>query len=48
MANNDRSFFLRSEQIDGRHESVMLDAQGPGCVVRFWVTSGNPKGNIRG
>ncbi len=47
MANNDRSFFVRSEQIDGREEWVMLDAEGPGCVVRIWATSGNPKGNIR-
>jgi len=47
MANNDRSFFVRSEEIDGREESVMLDAEGPGCVVRFWATSGNPTGNVR-
>ena len=47
MANNDRSFFIRSEQIDGREEWVMLDAEGPGCVVRIWATSGNPIGNIR-
>ena len=47
MANNDRSFFIREEENDGRLESVMMDAQGPGCVVRFWATSGNPIGNIR-
>jgi len=47
MANNDRSFFIRSEKIDGREEWVMLDAEGPGCVVRIWATSGNPIGNIR-
>ncbi|MBN2476546.1 MAG: DUF2961 domain-containing protein [Pirellulales bacterium] len=47
QANNDRSFFLRSETNGGREESVMLDAKGPGCVVRFWATSGNPIGNIR-
>ncbi|HYW80360.1 MAG TPA: glycoside hydrolase family 172 protein, partial [Thermoguttaceae bacterium] len=47
MANNDRSFFIREETIDGRLESVMLDADGPGCIVRFWATSGNPAGNIR-
>jgi len=47
MANNDRSFFIRSEQNGGREEWVMLDAKGPGCVVRFWATSGNPTGNIR-
>ena len=47
MANNDRSFFIREEENDGRVESVMMDAPGPGCVVRFWATSGNPIGNIR-
>ena len=47
MANNDRSFFIREEEVGGREESVMMDAQGPGCVVRFWASSGNPVGNIR-
>ena len=47
MANNDRSFFIRSETNGGREEWVMMDAEGPGCVVRFWATSGNPIGNIR-
>jgi hypothetical protein len=47
MANNDRSFFIRSERNDGREEWVMLDAKGPGCVVRFWTTSGNPIGTVR-
>ncbi len=35
MANNDRSFFIRCEQNDGREESVMMEAAGPGCIVRF-------------
>ncbi len=47
MANNDRSFFVRMEKIDGREEWVMMDAAGPGCIVRVWATSGNPVGNIR-
>jgi len=47
MANNDRSFFIRSETNSGRVEWVMMDAKGPGCVVRIWATSGNPIGNIR-
>ncbi len=47
MANNDRSFFIRSEQNGGREEWVMMEAAGPGCVVRFWATSGNPTGNVR-
>lgn len=47
QANNDRSFFIRSEENDGREEWVMLSAEGPGCIVRFWATSGNPIGHIR-
>ena len=46
-ANNDNSFFIRSEQNGGREEWVMMDAEGPGCIVRWWITSGNPIGNIR-
>ncbi len=40
FANQDWSRFIRSEQRDGRTEWVMLDADGPGCIVRFWM--GNP------
>ncbi len=46
-ANNDRSFFIRSEQIGGREEWVMMDAEGPGCVVRIWITASNACGTIR-
>jgi len=47
FANNDRSFFIRQETNDGRTEWVMMDAQGPGAIVRWWVTSGAYKGTIR-
>lgn len=47
FANNDHSQYLRGETIDGRDEWVMLDAKGPGAIVRFWVTSGAYVGNIR-
>ena len=48
FANGDQNQFIRSEQVDGRTEKVMLDAEGPGAVVRFWITSGNEKkGAIR-
>jgi len=47
MANNDWSHFRRSEQHQGREEWVMLDAEGPGCVVRIWTTAFDPPGNIR-
>jgi len=36
FANNGYSHFLRSEEHGGRREWVLLDAPGPGCVVRFW------------
>lgn len=37
-ANWDRSQFIRTEQTNGRREFVMFDADGPGAIVRFWVT----------
>jgi hypothetical protein len=36
FANDDWSEFIRSEEHHGRREWVMLDAPGPGCVVRIW------------
>jgi hypothetical protein len=36
FANQDWSHFLRSEQIKGRCEWVLMDADGPGCIVRQW------------
>jgi hypothetical protein len=46
FANSDFSQFLRSEVHDGRKEWVMMDADGPGCVVRFWH-AGSVNGIIR-
>ena len=45
FANNDRGQYLRVEENDDRKEYVMMDAQGPGAVVRIW--SANPKGTLR-
>ncbi|MBB5351446.1 hypothetical protein HNR46_001682 [Haloferula luteola] len=39
FANDDHTQFLREEEIDGRREKVMLDAEGPGALVRFWLTT---------
>ena len=47
MANSDWSQFLRSEKAGGRTEWVMLDADGPGCVTRFWSGGPKPKGKLR-
>jgi hypothetical protein len=41
FANADASWFVREETNDGRREFVMMDAEGPGAVVRFWMTFGN-------
>jgi len=41
FANADASWFIREETNNGRREFVMMDAAGPGAVVRFWMTFGN-------
>jgi len=38
FANADMSHFIRVEENKGRREFVMLDAEGPGAVVRWWMT----------
>jgi len=38
FANADMSHFIRVEENDGRREFVMLDMEGPGAVVRWWMT----------
>jgi hypothetical protein len=45
FANGDASQFLRQETNQGRKEWVMMDAEGPGAIVRIW--SANPKGKLR-
>ncbi len=48
FANNDFSQYLREEDRNGRVEHVMMDANGPGCIVRFWLTTvKNKKGTLR-
>ncbi len=48
FANNDFSQYVRDEHANGRTEHVMMDADGPGCIVRFWLTTGaNKKGTLR-
>jgi len=41
FANNDYTQFIREEFNDGRREYVMLEAEGPGAIVRWWMTFGN-------
>lgn len=45
FANHDRGFFHGSVRIDGRHEDVMAEVDGPGAITRIW--SANPHGTIR-
>ncbi|MCY3020692.1 MAG: DUF2961 domain-containing protein [Planctomycetota bacterium] len=45
FANNDCGQYLRVEDRNGRKEYVMMDAPGPGAIVRIW--SANPAGNLR-
>lgn len=41
FANRDYTQFIREEQNYGRREFVMFEADGPGAVVRWWMTFGN-------
>ena len=45
FANADAGNFVRVDKRENRAESVLLDATGPGTVVRIW--SPNPKGVMR-
>ena len=45
FANGDHGQFIREEERAGRKEYVMMDATGPGAIVRIW--SANPAGTIR-
>jgi hypothetical protein len=43
-ANWDRSQFIRTDDVNGRKEYVLFDADGPGAVVRIWATWHGPGG----
>ena len=45
FANRDAGHYLRTIERAGRREYVMVDASGPGALVRIW--SANPKGTLR-
>ena len=49
-ANADYTQFIREENNEGRREFVMFDADGPGAVVRYWMTfagEGASEGTLR-
>lgn len=43
FANMDRSYFVRTEENEGRTERVMMDVEGPGAIVRIWATWHGPR-----
>ena len=45
FANADRSQFVRTEINNRRREFVLFDAEGPGAIVRFWITVAMYEGN---
>jgi len=50
FANRDYTHFIRKEINQDRREFVLFDAEGPGAIVRFWMTfagEGASKGIIR-
>ena len=50
FANNDYTHFIREEANEGRREFVMFDDNGPGAIVRWWMTfagEGGHTGTIR-
>jgi hypothetical protein len=47
FANADASQYIRTETVNGHQEHVMMDADGPGAIVRFWLTTFKRAGNIR-
>ncbi|MGC4044402.1 MAG: DUF2961 domain-containing protein [Armatimonas sp.] len=46
FANNDFNNYLRTESNSGRTEQVLMDAAGPGVIVRFWLTAGGEKDGV--
>src|SRR4051794_7481118 len=47
FANGDSNQYIRKENNDGRAEYVMMDADGPGAIVRFWLTTVVKPGMLR-
>ena len=47
FATGDYSHFIRSENVGDRREWVMLDVEGPGAIVRWWITQYKYDGTLR-
>jgi len=46
FANADASQFIREEQNGDRKEHVLMEAEGPGAIVRWWITAPHYKNNF--
>lgn len=47
FANGDRGHHIRKETRNGAGEWVMVDAEGPGAIVRIWSANANDAGIVR-
>ena len=47
FANGDASQFVREEVNNGRKEWVMMEEEGPGAIVRWWITAPHYRNTIR-
>jgi hypothetical protein len=47
FANGDANQFIREEKKSDHSEFVMMDADGPGAIVRFWLTTLAKPGTLR-
>jgi len=46
FGNRDNTQYIRAEENEGRKEQVMMEADGPGAIVRFWLTAGGSKEGV--
>jgi len=47
FSTDDYSNFVRCEEVGDRREWVMLDVEGPGAIVRWWITQYKYDGTLR-
>lgn len=47
FANGDTAQFIRFEKNGDREEAVLMEAEGPGAVVRWWITAPHYKTTVR-
>ena len=47
FSTDDYSHFIRCDEVAGRREWVMADVDGPGAIVRWWITQYKFDGTIR-